>query len=158
MIKLQNKFSGSEQRNKRIFGVILGTLRQFKSEDKERSNSAQAISRKELEKKIEIQKIEEKNRILEEKRKLEIEKRKTIKNIEMIEQKMELTKEFDTWKKNQVQYKNFIRTKTKPYIFYVPKELDANTQTLIQETSALIDGKRFITIFDSFLILFSYFL
>jgi hypothetical protein len=41
LIKLQNKFSGSEQRNKRIFGHILGTLRQFKSDDKERSSTTQ---------------------------------------------------------------------------------------------------------------------
>ena len=41
LIKIQNKFTGSEQRNKRIIGVILGTLRQFKNDDKERSSTTQ---------------------------------------------------------------------------------------------------------------------
>ena len=41
LIKVQNKLAGSEQRNKRMLGMLLGTLKQFKTEDKEHSASAQ---------------------------------------------------------------------------------------------------------------------
>ncbi len=52
-----------------------------------------AINRKELEKKIEIKKIEEKKKIMEEKKKLEEEKLRGIRNIEILEQKIKLTQE-----------------------------------------------------------------
>jgi len=139
LIRIQNKFTGAEQRNKRIVGVILGTLRQFKSDDTERSNTTQAINRKELEKKIEIKKIEEKTKIIEEKKKLEEEKSLALNRIKILEEKILLTKEFTNWKNNQLQYKKFIRTKTKPFIFYLPKELDAKSSTLLEETSIQID-------------------
>lgn len=139
LIKMQNKFNGAEQRNKRIVGVILGTLRQFKNEDTERSSTTQAISRKELEKKIEIKKVEEKKKILEEKKKLEEERSFALNKIRILEQKISLTKEFSQWKNNQLQYKKFIRTKTKPFIFYLPKVLDTKSSTLLEETSVQID-------------------
>lgn len=106
MIKLQNKYTESAQRNKRILGVIFGTLKQFKTEDSERSNTAQAQHRKELEKKIEIKKIEEKKRILDEKRKLEQEKYKQTRNIEIIERKISLTEDVILFKKDKEFLKN----------------------------------------------------
>jgi len=138
LIKLQNR-GASVQRNKRLFGHLLGTLSQFKSDDKVRSSTTQAIHRKELEKKIEVQKVEEKERDTEEKKKLEEEKSKRQQNIEILETKMRIAQEFEEWKKNQLQYKKFIRTKSKPYIFYLPKELDVNTEKLLNGTAALID-------------------
>lgn len=139
LIKLQNKYTGSEQRNKRIFGHLLGTLSQFKNDDKVRSSTVQAIHRKELEKKIELQKIEEKKKVVEEKRKLEDEKHREQKNIEILETKIRIAKEFESWKANQLQYKKFIRTRTKPFIFYLPKTLDDSTEKLLLETALLID-------------------
>ncbi len=44
LIKLQNKDTGSEKRNKRIFGMILGTLQKFKTEDKLKSETTQVSS------------------------------------------------------------------------------------------------------------------
>ncbi len=41
LIKLQNKGDHSEQRNKRFFGMMLGTLQKFKTEDKVRSETSQ---------------------------------------------------------------------------------------------------------------------
>lgn len=140
LIKLQNK-GVSQQRNKRIFGHLLGTLSQFKTDDKVRSSTTQAIHRKELEKKIEIQKVEEKKKHSDEKKKLEEEKYKTQKNVEILEAKIRLAQEFEQWKTHQLRYKNFIRTKSRPYIFYLPKILDDKTQKLLAETAALIDEK-----------------
>ena len=44
------------------------------------------------------------------------------------------------WKTNQLQYKKFIRTKTKPFIFYLPKELESKASSLLEETAVLIEG------------------
>jgi len=140
LIKLQNK-GMNVQRNKRIFGHLLGTLTQFKTDDKVRSSTSQAIHRKELEKKIEIQKIEDKIKLAQDKKKLEEEKIREKQNVEILEAKIQLAKVYEQWKSNQLQFKNFIRTKTKPYVFYLPKELNANTEKLLNETASLIDGK-----------------
>ena len=104
LIKIQNKDTGSQQRNKRILGVILGTLKQFKTDDRQRSNTEQAQQRKELEKKIEVKKLEEKQKMIDEKKKLENEKSKNIRNIEILETKIHLTESVSTFKKSK---KNF---------------------------------------------------
>jgi hypothetical protein len=75
LIKVQNK-GANVQRNKRLFGHLLGTLSQFKNDDKVRSSTTKAIHRKELEKKIEVKKIEEKCVDRAEKKKQEEEKYK----------------------------------------------------------------------------------
>lgn len=90
LIKIQNKDSCSEQRNKRFLGVILGTLKKFKSEDCLQANSEKAQHRKEIEEKIEIKKNEEKRKMIEEKQKIEDEKCKNIQKIELIEEKIHL--------------------------------------------------------------------
>lgn len=54
-------------------------------------NCFQALDRKELEKKIEVKKIEEERRIAEEKKKLEQERARNLRNIKIIEKKIELT-------------------------------------------------------------------
>ena len=51
------------------------------------------MDRKELERKIEIKKIEEKSRVIEEKKKLEQERRWKLRNIEIIERKIRLTED-----------------------------------------------------------------
>jgi len=111
LIKLQNKDSNSQLRNKRMLGFILGTLKDFRADDKQRSSTQQAQQRKELEEKIEIKKIEERQRMIEEKKRLEDEKYRETRNIEIVEKKIELTEQFETWKKNQLSYKMFFSTK-----------------------------------------------
>jgi pinin len=139
LIKLQNKHNGSEQRNKRIFGVLLGTLKQFKSDDTERSATSQAKQRKELEKKIEVKKVDELAKILNEKRRLVEEKNKQLRNIEIIEEKIKLTQDFELWKKNHEPLAKFIRTAAKPFIFYLPKVIDSKVEKLVQDTYKLIN-------------------
>lgn len=138
LIKIQNK-GVNVQRNKRIFGHLLGTLSQFKSDDKVRSNTTQAIHRKELEAKIEINKAEEIKRLTEEKKKLEGERVRHSQLLELLESKMRVTQEFESWRQNQMRLRKFIRTKTKPYVFYMPKEMNEETRKLVEDTAALID-------------------
>jgi len=54
---------------------------------------SKAIQRKELEKKIEVKKVEELAKIIEEKRRLVEEKNKQLRNIEIIEEKIQLTQD-----------------------------------------------------------------
>ena len=100
---------------------------------------------------------------MEEKKKLEEEKSIALNKVRILEEKIQLTKEvgfntqwffflrktkinwitnlkFAIWKTNQLQYKLFIRTKTKPFIFYLPKEFESKSSSLLEETAILIDG------------------
>lgn len=140
LIKLQNK-GNNVQRNKRIFGHLLGTLTQFKTDDKVRSSTTQAIHRKELEAKIEVQKVEDTKKQIENKLKLEMEKIREQQNVEILEEKIKLAKAFEEWKTNQMQYRKFIRTKSKPFVFYLPKEMDEDTQKLLDASCSFIDGE-----------------
>ena len=141
LIKMQNKFQGSEQRNKRIFGVILGTLKQFKTEDKERSSTVQAQNRKELEQKVEEKKAEELKKILEERKRLEKEKSRQTRSIQILEEKIRITENFELWKKNQMSLMKSIRTKAKPYVFYMPKVSDEKIEKLIEESASLLEDE-----------------
>ncbi|RNA29184.1 Pinin [Brachionus plicatilis] len=135
LIKIQNKDSRSHQRNKRILGVILGTLKKFKCEESEQANTEKVQHRKEIEEKIEIKKIEEKRKMIEEKQKLEIEKSKNLKKIEIIETTIHLTECLNLWKERHSTLKKFIRTKSKPFIFYLPKIIDGLNQNSLDETT-----------------------
>lgn len=138
LIKIQNK-GANVQRNKRLFGHLLGTLSRFKSDDQLRSSTTQAIHRKELEAKIEINKVEEIKRLSADKKRLEEEKQKQQETIEILEAKMQLSQEFEDWQKNQLKLKKFIRTKSKPFVFYMPKILDENTKKMLEESALAID-------------------
>jgi pinin len=139
LIKLQNKDSNSQLRNKRMLGFILGTLKEFRADDKQRSSTQQAQQRKELEEKIEIKKVEERQRMIDEKKRLEEEKYRETRNIEIVEKKIELTEQFEAWKKNQLSYKMFLRTKGKPHIYYLPKTLNEKTEKMLAESAAQIE-------------------
>jgi len=139
LIKLQNKDSNSQLRNKRMLGFILGTLKDFRADDKQRSSTQQAQQRKELEEKIEIKKVEERQRMIDEKKRLEDEKYRETRNIEIVEKKIELTEQFEAWKKNQLSYKMFLRTKRKSHIYYLPKNLNEKTEKMLAESAAQIE-------------------
>jgi pinin len=93
LIKIQNTQRGSQQRNKRMFGLLVGTLQQFKNDDSERSTTDNAQHRREVEKKIEIKKAENNKKITEEKNKLDEAKRKSFKLIEIQKKKTETTEQ-----------------------------------------------------------------
>lgn len=119
--------------------MILNTLQKFKNEDQARSESSQARQRKEVEKKIEVKEQEEKIKIKEEKNELIRERRRQEDRIKIIEKKLQLTEGYQEWEKRQLCLKNFIRTKTKPFIYYKPRIIDETNENLIKETGDKID-------------------
>lgn len=44
------------------------------------------------------------------------------------------------WKKNHEHLANFIRTKAKPYVYYLPKVVDPKIVKLLEETDLTIKG------------------
>jgi len=140
LIKLQNKGGDkSEQRNKRMFGMLLGTLQQFKNDDCVKSESSQAKQRKEIEKKIEENREEEKSKLKQERIELVRQRRRHESRIRLTEAKIRITEELNSWIVHQNQLRNFIRTKAKPFVYYLPKKMDAESEKLLAESVTIVD-------------------
>jgi len=140
LIKAQNVDEKGKARNRRMFGVLLGTLSRFQ---KEEGKTEQAIKQKkrkvEIEKKIEEKTNEERQKAAAEKRVLYTERRTQKKKIDLLEQKMSLADESENWKKQWKCKANFIMTKTKPSIFFKPKDSTGRTIRAHKESSERIE-------------------
>ncbi|KAK3088328.1 hypothetical protein FSP39_017661 [Pinctada imbricata] len=124
-------------RNKRMFGLLLGTLRKFKDEAKESEEKAK--QRKQIEKKLEEKFKEEKEEIIKERRQLFQERKQKQKRIHKLEQKMELVQMHDQWVEETNKLVNFIQTKAKPPIFYLPKTMTPELEKRLGDTTAVVE-------------------
>lgn len=50
--------------------------------------------------------------------------------------------QFEAWKREFVKQKKFIRTRTKPKIYYLPRVMDSLSEKRLHRTSKEIDGER----------------
>ena len=107
------------ERNRRMFGLLLGTLVKFKED--ERTKEQQAEKRKAVEQKLEVKQREEHDRLQRERFQLFSDRRKQRAKIRALEQKMELVEIHSAWESETQSLVNFIRTTAKPHIFFLPK-------------------------------------
>jgi len=122
---LNTNSTEAKSRNKKLFGVILGTLNSFKSDITKKSQSS--VRREELEQKVQAKVIQEQENFVElQRRNLQEEKEKELALREDIKKKQE-EKELELltlkWQQHRNQLSNFIRTETKPYIYYRPVDI-----------------------------------
>ncbi|XP_060068943.1 pinin-like [Ylistrum balloti] len=124
-------------RNRRMFGLLLGTLRKFKDEAKETEDKE--VQRKQIEQKLEEKAISEKEDLLRERHQLFLERKQQQAKIRRLEYKMELIEIHDAWEKETRKLEKFIHTKAKPHIFYLPKTMDAVLEGKRKETAKYVD-------------------
>nr|XP_027225157.1 pinin-like [Penaeus vannamei] len=113
-----------------MFGALLGTLKRFKNDEakqKDKEEQRAAIERK-LEEKGRVEKEELRRERLElinqrQERKAQI-KRLTV--------KMARVKEHEQWEAHQMKLTRFIRTKSTPSIFWIPRTHTAKTTSLVR--------------------------
>ncbi|XP_033734883.1 pinin-like [Pecten maximus] len=143
-IEEQNSDRKGTARNRRMFGLLLGTLRKFKDEAKETEDKE--VQRKQIEQKLEEKAISEKEDLLRERHQLFLERKQQQAKIRRLEYKMELIEIHDAWEKETRKLENFIHTKAKPHIFYLPKSMDAVLEGKRKETvkyvEDMIDERR----------------
>ncbi|XP_069116621.1 pinin-like [Argopecten irradians] len=125
-------------RNRRMFGLLLGTLRKFKDEAKETEDKE--VQRKQIEQKLEEKAISEKEDLLRERHQLFLERKQQQAKIRRLEYKMELIETHDAWEIETRKLENFIITKAKPHIFYLPKSMDAVLEGKRKETVKYVEG------------------
>ncbi|KAK6181706.1 hypothetical protein SNE40_009509 [Patella caerulea] len=143
-LEKQSKDREGMARNKRMFGMILGTLQRFKTEAKD--NKDKDDHRRKLEKKLDDKAEKEKLRVKQETRNLIDEKRLEMSKIRRLEQKMELVQEHESIKFEMTKLSNFLCTKAKPALFYMPKKRLAGDDVKLKDSvifvNKLIEEKK----------------
>ncbi|XP_045502437.1 pinin isoform X1 [Colias croceus] len=121
VLRAQGDDEQARTRNRRIFGSLLGTLQKFKQE--EIVLQTKEDKKAQVERKIEEQARQEKERELKERRVLFAEREHKKATIKALEAKMMRVQEFEKWEESQRSLGNFILTKAKPHIYWLPRRM-----------------------------------
>ncbi|CAH2094941.1 unnamed protein product [Euphydryas editha] len=121
VLRAQGDDEQARKRNRRIFGSLLGTLQKFKQE--EIVLQTKEDKKAQVERKIEEQARLEKEREQKERKTLFAEREHKKATIKALEAKMARVQEFEKWEASQQCLGNFILTKAKPHIYWLPKKM-----------------------------------
>merc|ERR1711971_747834 len=130
-----------KQRNRRMFGNLLGTLQKFKQDETRVTDRSQ--KKREVEKKIEEKTEKEKEEAKRTKYELFSEKKKQQQEIKMLQIQMERVQQYELWEKNKRREMQYIKTSAapegQPQIFYLPKEHNDKTMAKFEATITSIE-------------------
>ncbi|CAD5225339.1 unnamed protein product [Bursaphelenchus okinawaensis] len=138
----QSEKAEDSKRNRRLFGnLLMGTLDRFQKEEKNVAPKvdAQVQKQREVEKRLEASKREERERLL--KQKHDLESRKRDKEIEILKLKRQNAIKHNLGEKETHfgRLKLFIQTQTKPPIFYLPAKHTLRSLELLKESAKNMD-------------------
>lgn len=126
-------------RDKRIFSSLLGTLQKFKKEESVLKSKEE--KKAQIERKVEEQEMQEKIKLKQQRDELIESKKKKLFEVKALETKMEKWKDLETWENSTRHQVNFIKTSTKPEIFWRPKIFDDTTTELKAKTEQDVNEK-----------------
>ncbi|XP_069682708.1 pinin-like [Periplaneta americana] len=126
----------SKARNKRMFGALLGTLQKFRQEETRMRDKEE--KRAKVEKKLEENAKREKEELKKERQELFQERKRKQAEIKKIELKMLRIKEQDEWEAKHRHLLNFIQTRSKPHIFYLPKSHNLKTEERLVASQKIV--------------------
>lgn len=119
-------------RNRRMFGMLMGTLKQFKNEETTRERST--VRRSRVEEKLELAVEEGRVNLGRKEDQMREERQQRKDSIDKEELRQDITERFKNWESNHRQLCSYIQTETKPKIFWLPKQLDSGTEKRLKET------------------------
>merc|ERR1711892_177415 len=125
-------------RNRRMFGALVGTLQKFNKEEIKKKDVLE--KKKVVERKVEEKTEREKEEIKNRKKELFDEQKKKKKDIQIIQIQMKRVEEYEAWEKSKRSEVNFIRTKTaQPDIYWLPKQHSDKSEALLVESREAIE-------------------
>lgn len=149
IVNAQGSDAASRARNRRMFGSLLGTLQKFCQEESRLKPKEEKKAK--IEKKLEDQQLKERENMKKERQDLFLSRKRQQMEIKMLETKMMRMKELAMWEEAKKPLTNFIKTKAKPKIYYMPKVLDKKSEKKLADCRASLESK-----WEIFLIHFSY--
>lgn len=137
VVAAQGDDEQSRARNRRMFGSLLGTLQKFTQE--EAKLKTKVDKKAQIEKKLEEQEKKERINMKKERETLFINRKKQQLEIKKLEMKMDLMKAFEVWENSKKELKHFIKTKSRPHIFYRPKTSNEKVEKQLAKSRATIE-------------------
>jgi len=124
--------NATKKRNKRMFGLLMGTLKQFKRDCQVKTE--QEAKREEKLTKVEEQVQKDKENAVVERKELFQSRRGKQQELRNLEFKIEMAELNEELKSYYVQIKDFIQLKSTPRIFYKPAEHNKKTSKLLKDS------------------------
>ncbi|XP_034952105.1 pinin [Chelonus insularis] len=121
----------SRQRNKRMFGALLGTLQKFRQE--ETKLKAKEDKKAEVEARVEEAKRREKEELRRERQQLFSSRKRQLAEVRALETKLARSRQFQNWRSATLPLLSFIKTQTQPAIYYLPKRKHPKTDALLEQ-------------------------
>ncbi|XP_035891018.1 pinin [Anopheles stephensi] len=144
IVAAQGSDERSRARNRRIFGSLLGTLQKFSQEESKLKSKEEKKAM--IEKKLEEQEKAERENMLKEKQCLFTDRKRQQLEIRALETKVAMLKALEMWENSKRPLQNFIKTKTNPPIYYLPKRMNAAMEKKLaecqQEQQKMMEEKR----------------
>uniref|UniRef100_A0AAG5CSD8 Pinin/SDK/MemA protein domain-containing protein n=1 Tax=Anopheles atroparvus TaxID=41427 RepID=A0AAG5CSD8_ANOAO len=144
IVAAQGTDERSRARNRRIFGSLLGTLQKFSQEESKLKPKEEKKAL--IEKKLEEQEKKERENMRKEKQCLFIDRKRQQLEIRALEAKVAKLKDLEMWENSKRPLRNFIKTKSNPPVFFLPKRLNAAMEKKLeecqQEHQLMMDRKR----------------
>ncbi|XP_076752595.1 desmosome associated protein-like protein pinnin isoform X1 [Xylocopa sonorina] len=123
----------SRQRNKRMFGALLGTLQKFRQE--ETKLKAKEDKKAEVEARVEEARRREKEELRRERQQLFLSRKRQLAEVRALEAKLARSRQFQDWRAAQLPLASFIKTRAQPSIYYVPKRKHPQTDILLAQSA-----------------------
>jgi len=134
----QKQDKKENQRNKRMFGSILGTLQKFRADETKDKDREQ--KRRKIETKIDQKTEKERAEAIKQKQELFEDKKKKEMEIKVLQVQMKRAEEFEVWERCKRKEQKYIRTKNcTTKIYYLPKNHNDSTLTALENTMDEID-------------------
>ncbi|XP_058468042.1 pinin [Malaya genurostris] len=150
IVAAQGTDEQSRARNRRIFGSLLGTLQKFSQEESKLKPKEE--KKAQIEKKLEEQQKIERENLRKQKQCLFTGRKRHQLEIRAIETKMIKMRDLESWEVSNKPFANYIKTGTRPQIFYLPKKMNIKTEKKLkdsQEEHRRIIEKRRQEVLDS---------
>ncbi|KAG7199296.1 hypothetical protein KM043_018151 [Ampulex compressa] len=123
----------SRQRNKRMFGALLGTLQKFRQE--ETKLKAKEDKKAEVEARVEEARRREKEELRRERQQLFLSRKRQLAEVRALEAKLARSRQFQDWRAAQLPLASFIKTRAQPAIYYIPKRKHPQTDVLLAQSA-----------------------